>query len=112
VSTAKVLREYKNKDKDDSEVTSVRYVQGRVFSYRGARGWVDNAVKSSLKTLKIAPYSLAWMQLAALSDSIKEALTLGDSVTLKVGGYAIQITAGGKTDLDAKTLKALQKAAK
>jgi len=110
VDAAKTVRRLKDKERAGSEVSAVRRVSNRVFSYRAGRGWVDNAAGG--EDIAIAPYSLAWMKLASEVPELKGALSLGDHVTIRVGGLTIVIRAGGLEKLDAKTLARITAAAK
>ncbi|TNF31962.1 MAG: VWA domain-containing protein [Deltaproteobacteria bacterium] len=111
VDAAKAVRRLKEKDRAGTEVSAVRRVSGRVFSFRAGRGWVDNDATGA-EDIVIAPYSLAWMTLAAELPSLKDALALGDQVTLKIGKLTVVVRAGGETKLDAKTLARIKAAAK
>lgn len=109
VSTAKTVRRLKEKDKADSDVASIRYAAGRAFAYRGGR-WIDTTFKAgSSKTIRIAPFSDAWFQAAGLSKLLKEALSLGEQVTVVVGSVVLVVEPGGKTKLTTAELSKLRK---
>ena len=107
VDTAKAVRRLKDKDRAGSEVSAVRQASGRVFSYRGERGWIDNDASAGLTEIVIAPYSRAWVQLAQTLPALKDALGLGDRVSLRHGKLLITVRAGGLEVLDPATLARL-----
>lgn len=115
VEVAKVVRRLKDKDRAGSEVSAVRRASGRVMSFRGDRGWVDNAVETGARggeEIVIAPFSVAWLQLATAAPSLREALSLGDRVTLRVGDAVVVVRPGGAATLPPATLARLVKAAR
>jgi Ca-activated chloride channel family protein len=107
VQTAKTVKNLKEKRDATSDVATVKHAGGRVFTWRGSR-WVDAAYKPGLTPLEIAPYSKAWLQLAAKSADLKAALALGEAVIIVVGKTAIIVREGGKTELTDAELRALK----
>jgi hypothetical protein len=115
VDAAQVVETLKNKSDGAPDVSIVRHVAGRVFTWRGADGgWVDQGslTASGTETITVAPFSAAWLQLGTLSDGIRQALALGERVTLRIGRFVVKVAPGGVELLDAGKLEQLKSAAR
>ncbi len=112
VEEAKAVRLLKDKERAGSEVTGVKYVAGKVFSYRAGQGWVDRAYTSGLKEVRIAPFSDAWIATVTAIPKLKEMLALGERVTVRLGAYALIVAPGGQATVDDETVARLKRAAR
>jgi len=108
VRTAKTLKRYKDKSTDDSAVRTVRNASGRAFHFTGG-AWTDTLYKKGMKTVKVAPYSKAWLQLAKANPKLRAAMALGEKVVIVVGKWALIIDPSGKKALSASELAPFKK---
>ena len=114
VDASQVVDTLKNKADAAPEVSVVRTVAGRVFLWRGDdAGWVDQASLegSAAETVTITPYSAAWLQLGTLGDGVRQALALGERVTIRIGRFVVKVAPGGIEALDGTRLEQLRNAA-
>ncbi|MCB9733883.1 MAG: VWA domain-containing protein [Deltaproteobacteria bacterium] len=107
VDAAKAVRHMKEKDRATSDVRGVKYVAGRVFTFRGDR-WVDESATGGLEEVAVAPYSAAWMKLASEIAWLRDAFALGENVTVRVGRYKVVVRAGGEATLDAAKVQRIK----
>jgi Ca-activated chloride channel family protein len=108
VRAAKTLQRMKDKSTADSEVASVRHASGRAFYFRGD-AWVDTTFDAKLQVLRIAPYTKAWLQIAAANASLRPALALGERVSIVVGKWVLVVAPGGKSALSDAELAPFKK---
>jgi Ca-activated chloride channel family protein len=107
VRDAKVLEEYKDKSVVDEDMRGLRRASDRVFRFRDSR-WTDEAYQTSLPTLRIAPYSAAWLAVAKAHPKLRPALALGERVVVVIGKLALLVEPGGQTELSAQELGQLK----
>ncbi len=114
VDAAQVVETLKNKSDGAPDVSIVRHVAGRVFTWRGEDGgWVDQGSLSAsgTETITVTPFSAAWLQLGTVRDGVRQALALGERVTLRIGRFVVKVAPGGVELLDAGQLERLKSAA-
>lgn len=76
------LRDMRENDREESGAVT-RFVAGRLFLWRNG-AWVEDGASNVDETLAIQYLSQAYFDLLALRPDLREALSLGDNVTVKV----------------------------
>lgn len=94
----KEKREMEVLDRDDAQAGLTR-AAGRAFVRHGG-AWIDSAATGHEQTLRIQYLSKAWFAIVRLHPELKDALSLGEEVTVVVApGKAIVIARDGAADL-------------
>ena len=78
------------------ETAEVRRAGGRVMVFR-AGVWTDMAMRDSLKTKTIAPFSPAYFALVRARSELKAALAIGQPLVLAGRRIALKVADGGAT---------------
>jgi hypothetical protein len=71
--------------------------------------WIDVKLTPSTRTVRIAPYSAAYFALLQLLPDLRDALAIGEQVTVAGRSVAIAIAAGGATSLTPSALSAIER---
>jgi len=93
VHTSQAIGDLKSKDKADGDTLS-QVVHDKVFHYRSG-AWVDESYDPSMTTLSVRYLSDGYFALLRLRPELARYVSLGEAVTVVVGGKAIVITADG-----------------
>jgi Ca-activated chloride channel family protein len=76
------LRDMREANREQSSVVT-RYVSGRLFLNRGG-AWIEDGAESAGETLEIRYLSQAYFDLLARRPDLREVLSMGENVTLKI----------------------------
>jgi hypothetical protein len=87
----------------ESESIGTRFVDGQLFVYKSGN-WQQDGVSSSGGAVKIKVMSDAYFTLLKARPDLRKRLSLGPSVTLKIGRKTVIIGADGLSTLDAKAI--------
>jgi Ca-activated chloride channel family protein len=99
VRTAKKVQKMKDSSRADTDdALTVRYVGGLSFAWTDGR-WVDSRLTGEMKTLKVKYLSDAWFRILELAPSLRDALALGEEVTVVHRGVALVIGPSGAETL-------------
>ncbi|MDK2971932.1 MAG: Ca-activated chloride channel [Candidatus Sumerlaeota bacterium] len=79
---------------------SVRRIDGETFAFDGERWRQEMQTDDQAKTLKVKYLSDAYFALIDRFPGKTKAITLGEQVTLKLGGYVVEIGAEGVAKAD------------
>ncbi len=101
VRDAKAVKHLKAKKRAESDVAEIRYVAGRAMRFVHGR-WQDQAYRAGMETIRVAPYSKAWLQVVKIRPELSKALSLGDRVLVVVAGVAVEVEPGAPAKLSAK----------
>jgi len=93
VRTSQAIGGLKSKDKADDDTLS-QVVRDKVFHYRGG-AWVDESYDTSMRTLSVRYLSDGYFALLRIRPELAQYVSLGEAVTVVVGGKAVVITASG-----------------
>ncbi len=108
VAVAKAAKDKREKEQlDDGKKSGVSRAGGRAFVLNGG-AWVDADYKGGEQILRVRYMSDAWFALARANSKIKQALMLGDRVTIVLGkGKAVVVSpdAGAEKLSDAELKK-------
>lgn len=85
----------------------VRRAGTRSFTLRDGR-WTDARHTSSMRVMKVSPYSAAYFKLLELIPDLAEAFALGDSIIVAGRDIAIEVSPDGAESLIDADLKLLQ----
>ncbi len=90
---------------EDDEISGIRYVAGRSFSYRNG-AWTDLSFKKGMKVLKVKYLGKAFFLLVAKSSFLKNVFALGERVIVVVGkNRAIEILPDGRDSIPESEMK-------
>lgn len=84
----------------------VKRAGGRIF-HRDGEGWTDVAHRDSLRVVTVAPYSAAWFAVAEALPELREALAIGDRVTIAGRRVSLRVAPGGTATLSPDALARL-----
>jgi Ca-activated chloride channel homolog len=84
----------------------VKRAGGRVFRRDGER-WTDAAHQDSLRVVTVAPYSAAWFAVAQALPELREAMALGDQVTVAGRRASLRVAPSGVANLSSEALARL-----
>jgi Ca-activated chloride channel family protein len=91
------IRDMRESDRTQTGALT-RYVAGRLFLRQGER-WIEDGAANAARTLEIKYLSDAYFALLRLCPDLREALSLGQDVTFKVGtDAAVVVRAEGGRD--------------
>lgn len=79
--------------------STTRFVAGRLFLWRGG-AWVEDGAAGAGRTIEIKYMSAAWFDLISLRPDLRQVLSLGENVTVKVGDgrtVVVRAAAGRET---------------
>jgi hypothetical protein len=71
--------------------------------------WIDSSAAEGAKVVKVKFASDAYFELASSAPALREALALGENLTVRVGPYCLVIGDGGKEAADDADVKAVIK---
>ncbi|HUG28079.1 MAG TPA: VIT domain-containing protein [Gemmatimonadales bacterium] len=86
--------------------SDVKRAGGRVFRRDGER-WTDVAHQDSLRVVTVAPYSAAWFAVAQALPELREAMALGDQVTVAGRRASLRVAPSGVANLSPDALARL-----
>jgi hypothetical protein len=84
----------------------VKRAGGRVFRREGGR-WTDASHQDSLRVVTVAPYSAAWFAVAQALPELREAMALGDQVTVAGRRASLRVAPRGAATLSPEELARL-----
>ncbi|MDI7269949.1 MAG: hypothetical protein QME96_18310, partial [Myxococcota bacterium] len=92
------IRDMRERERAETGSTS-RFVAGRLFLWRGG-AWVEDGAAGAGRTIEIKYMSAAWFDLISLRPDLRQVLSLGENVTVKVGDgrtVVVRAAAGRET---------------
>ncbi|HEX2722015.1 MAG TPA: VWA domain-containing protein, partial [Gemmatimonadaceae bacterium] len=87
--------------------TPTRRVGHRSFTLSGGK-WIDSRHATSVKVVKIRPFSEAWFSLIEAIPELRDVFALGDRVLVVGRGAAIETGTDGRETLSETDLRAIQ----
>jgi hypothetical protein len=87
----------------------IRNIGDRTF-YQKGKQWIDSRYKpdEKLPRIQIAPYSDAYFELVRRQPKLRQYLSLGEEIILRLQKAVLQITPNGKKQLSEKEWRLLQ----
>jgi Ca-activated chloride channel family protein len=113
VAVSKEIQERKTADKlDPSGSSAARHAAGRTFYLRDGV-WVDSRLlgaeaPAKVPVVRIKALEKAYFELAAVSDELRQLLSVGERLRFRYAHAVVEVGAEGETDLSAESRKLLK----
>lgn len=85
-----------------------RYIQGRLFLWKGGR-WMDQSYRSSMKTLKVKYLGRLYFRILKLRPDLRRIFALGQSVTVVVGKNKALVIGSKNSKISSSKLRSFLK---